>query len=220
LAACLSGWAMELHLVRAGRVIFKAVVALNRQLPGTDVQDDISKAAAIVLISERHKSFEVFLQMRGVVFDGFVLAPRIPFAVETLHFLGGTIVAVSIKMSRDEGHACFCELVAFGEYGSFGGLLLRDQGCVTTTCIVFHLCFSADLVLFAHRLSCLHSADDQMSKAANSASSSAARCVELQRCMCSQAPRSILNFGGLEQVGKQHQQLPRSFFFNRCNPEA
>jgi len=42
--------------VGAGRVIFKAVVALNRQLPGIDVQDDVSKAAALVLISERYTS--------------------------------------------------------------------------------------------------------------------------------------------------------------------
>jgi hypothetical protein len=52
--------------------------------------------------------------------DRFVLCVSIPFAVETLHFLGGTIVAVSIKVNRDKSHARFRELVAFGKYGGLG----------------------------------------------------------------------------------------------------
>ena len=64
----------NLHLVRGRRVIFKSIVALNRQLARAHVEDDISETAAIVLISERYWSFEMCLQMRRIVFDRLVLA--------------------------------------------------------------------------------------------------------------------------------------------------
>jgi len=78
--------------------------------------------------------------------DRFVLCVCIPFAVETFDFLGGTIVAVSIKVNRDKGHACFRERVAFGKYGGLGAFLLWTQGLVLTTCIVFHVYSSADRI--------------------------------------------------------------------------
>jgi len=106
-----------LHLVRGGRVILEAVIPLDRYLAGGDIEHDIPEPAAIVLVTKRDQRFEVFLQTRGVMADRFVLCVCIPFAVETLHFLGGTIVAAFIKVNRDKGHACFRELVAFGKYG-------------------------------------------------------------------------------------------------------
>jgi len=36
-------------------------------------------------------------------------------------------------VNRDEGHARFCELAAFGKDGGFGGLLLRASGFVLIT---------------------------------------------------------------------------------------
>src|ERR1700758_3254263 len=66
-------------------------------------ENDISKAAAVVLISKWHQRFEVFLQVRSVVFDRFVLAPRVAFAVIALHFFGCSVVSVSVEVKR---HKC------------------------------------------------------------------------------------------------------------------
>ena len=126
-----------------GRVTLEPIISLNRHHARGHIEDDIPEPAAIVLVSERHKSFEAFLQIRGVVVDRLVLTPRIPFAVETLHFLGGAIVAVSIKVSSDKGHARFREHVAFGKYGGLGALFLWTQGIVLKPCIVLHFYSSA-----------------------------------------------------------------------------
>src|SRR5258708_14157815 len=103
---------MELHLVGGGGVMLEAVIALDRQLPGVNVQNDVSKAAAIVLVSEGNKCFEVVLQIGDVVTDSLVLTPRITLAVITLGFFGRSTVAVAIKMNRYEGHTRGGQLVA------------------------------------------------------------------------------------------------------------
>ena len=60
---CVFEWMGQyLHLVRGHRVVFP-IVALDRQFARAHIEDDISETTAIVLISERHENFEVFLQM-------------------------------------------------------------------------------------------------------------------------------------------------------------
>ena len=65
---------MPLHLIGCGRVILESVIPLDGYLAGSHIQHDITESATVVLISERHESFEAFLQMRSVVLDGFMLA--------------------------------------------------------------------------------------------------------------------------------------------------
>jgi hypothetical protein len=93
----LSGCAIALHLIRGGRVVFKPVIALDRYLAFSYIEDDVSKTTAVVLISKWHQRFEVFLQVRSVVLDWLVLAPRVVFAVIALHFFGCSIVTVTIE---------------------------------------------------------------------------------------------------------------------------
>jgi hypothetical protein len=48
----------------------------------------------------------VFLKMRGVVFDWFVVDRRVPFAVVTLHFFGRSPAALTVEVDchkRDPG---------------------------------------------------------------------------------------------------------------------
>jgi len=52
---------MALHLIRAGRVVFKAIIALDGDLACRHVKNDVSKTAAIVFISERHQSLKALL---------------------------------------------------------------------------------------------------------------------------------------------------------------
>src|SRR5258707_3589217 len=124
--------------VRGGRVILKAVVALNRQVPGSDVQDDVSKPTAIVLISERHKSFEVFLQVRSIVLDRLVLAPRIRFGVIALHFFSRAIVAVAVEVHGHKRNSRSGQSVAFRQDSGFGRSLSWLKGLVIGLLSVFH----------------------------------------------------------------------------------
>jgi hypothetical protein len=73
-----------LHLVRGRRVILKAIIPLDRHLAVGNIEDYISEAAAVVLVSEGHESFEAFLQVQSIVLDGLVLTPGIGFAVIAL----------------------------------------------------------------------------------------------------------------------------------------
>jgi hypothetical protein len=118
----LSGWAIELHLVRGGRVILKAIIALNRKLASGHIEHHVPEPAAIVFISERYEVFELSLQMGGVAFYGFVLAGRIPFAVIALHFFRGSIVAVTVEVHES----------------SFGRSLSWLKGLVIVLLSVFH----------------------------------------------------------------------------------
>ena len=62
--------------------------------------------------------------MRSVIVNRLVFFVCVVFAVETLHFLGGAIVPISVKANCGESHSCFRKLVAFGKNGTFGNLLL------------------------------------------------------------------------------------------------
>ena len=74
-----------LHLVRGSRVVLEPIIPLDRHFAGRYIEDYIPEPAAIVLITKRDQGFKVFLQIRGVIVDRFVLCVRIPFAVETPH---------------------------------------------------------------------------------------------------------------------------------------
>src|SRR5207249_10872782 len=74
-----------LHLVRGSLVALQPIIPPARHLPGRYLEDYIPDPAAIVLITKRDQGFKVFLQIRGVIVDRFVLCVRIPFAVETPH---------------------------------------------------------------------------------------------------------------------------------------
>jgi hypothetical protein len=66
----------------------------------------------------------MFLQAEGVVPNGFMITVCVIFTVEAFDVLGGTIVAISIEMGRNKGDTSFCQIVAFGQNGSLGGLFL------------------------------------------------------------------------------------------------
>lgn len=124
LCACLTGWAIKLQLIRCGGVILEPLIALDCQVAGGHIEDYVPEPATIVLVAKRHQGLKVFLQMPGVIGERFVLRVCVVFAVETLHFLGGAIVPISIEMNCYKSHACFRKLVAFGKNGGFGNLLL------------------------------------------------------------------------------------------------
>src|SRR5437667_5879068 len=81
----------------------------RRYLAGIHVENYIPKAAAIVLVTKRNQSFKVLLQVEGVIVDGFVLCVCVVFAVKTLHFLSGAIIAIPVEVGRDKRDPCFCE---------------------------------------------------------------------------------------------------------------
>lgn len=82
----------------------------------------------------------MFLKMRGVVFDWFVVDRRVPFAVVTLHFFGRSPVAATVEVDchkRDPGGN---ESVVFSENGIFGGRLVRASRCLCCLQVCFHVC--------------------------------------------------------------------------------
>src|SRR5581483_7590448 len=102
------------------------------------IEHYISESSTVVLIPERHQSLEVFLQVRSVVLDRFVLAPRVAFAVIALHAFRRSTAPASVEVNCHKSDSASGEFVAFRQDCGLRRGLSWFQGLVIALLSVFH----------------------------------------------------------------------------------
>jgi hypothetical protein len=102
------------------------------------IENNVAETSAIVLISEGHKSLELFMQAGGVIFDRFVFVRRKPLAGIALDCFRRSFIAVAVEMECDKRDASGRELVALGKNDGLDRRLFFTYGFAMVLLWLFH----------------------------------------------------------------------------------